>query len=386
MVTIRPYFTKRERSRITATIPAGDREGRERALVAEAARVRTSWWEADLRFSFPDGTPFRRRLRIPFACGASNARRWAEERERAFVREGKRAAPPPARPAVPTLAEFAPAFVDASRAVANKASTSEAKLSILKIHLVPALGGYRLDAIDAAALASLQAALLGKNLTAKTSNNIRTVMRGVLKHARELGYIAAVPEIRLARVRPPEMLRYSDQEYARLLDAAAGLNARIHLAILLAGEAGLRLGEILALRWSDVNFARGTLIVARNFWRTVEDTPKGNKPHPLPMTARLRAALQAVPRRGPHVIEKNGHPVNARHLGLLMKAVTRLAGLTPTEGMHRLRHTYCSRLADCGAPPEAIRRLARHSTMAVTQRYLHTSDATLEHAVALLNR
>jgi site-specific recombinase XerD len=86
------------------------------------------------------------------------------------------------------------------------------------------------------------------------------------------------------------------------------------------------------------------------------------------------------------VIEKEGKPVNARHIGMLMKKVTKLAGLEPTEGIHRLRHTFCSRLADAGAPPEAIRRLARHTTMAVTQRYLHASDATLENAIGLLNR
>jgi integrase len=254
------------------------------------------------------------------------------------------------------------------------------------MHLVPILGGKPLDAIDAAALASLQAALLAKKLTAKTRNNIITVLCGILKLAREHRHITAMPEIRLARVMPREMTRYSNEEYARLLAAAAAFDFRAHLAILLAGDTGLRLGEIISLRWSNVNLARGVLTIALNTWRAVEDAPKGGKPHPLPLTAKLLAALKAAPRSGPRVIEKNGRPVNARHVGLLMMAVTRLAGLPPTEGVHKLRHTYCSRLADCGAPPEAIRRLARHSTMAVTQRYLHTSDATLEHAVALLNR
>jgi site-specific recombinase XerD len=81
------------------------------------------------------------------------------------------------------------------------------------------------------------------------------------------------------------------------------------------------------------------------------------------------------------VIEKGCKPVNARHVGLLMKKVTKLAGLEPTEGIHRLRHTFRSRLADAGAAPEAIHRLARHTSLAVTQRYLHASDATLEQAI-----
>ncbi|HZL21637.1 MAG TPA: tyrosine-type recombinase/integrase [Polyangia bacterium] len=251
---------------------------------------------------------------------------------------------------------------------------------------MPVLGGKRLDAIDAAALSLLQAALLAKKLTAKTRNNVMTVLSGLLKLAREHRHITAMPEIRLARLKPPEMARYTEEEYTRLLDTAQAFDPRAHLAILLAGDAGLRVGEIVSLRWSAVDLARGTLIVALNTWRGVEDVPKGGKPKPVPLTARLLAALTAAPRRGPRVIEKNGQPVTSRQVGLLMMAATRLAGLPPTEGIHKLRHTFCSRLADAGAPPEAIRRLARHSTMAVTQRYLHTSDATLEQAVALLNR
>jgi integrase len=388
MVTVRPYFSKRERRQITAAIPASDRQARERVLEDERKRRRPGCkhWEADLSFCWPDGAKFRRRLRVPHGCGEANARRWAEERERAFVRGGKPAAPPPPRPIVPTLAEFAPTFVDASRALVQKASTTEAKASILRTHLVAALGGKCLDAIDAAAIAALTSALLARKLTAKTRNNVLTVLRGVLKLAREHGHIATLPEIRLARVKTPEMKRYSDEEYARLLDAAASVDGQAHLAIVLAGDAGLRLGEIVSLRWSAVDLARGTITVALNSWRGIEDAPKGGRSHALPLTARLAAALTSAPRRGARVIERDGRPVNARHVGLLMKRATALAGLAPTEGIHRLRHTFCSRLADAGASPEAIRRLARHTTMAVTQRYLHATDATLAQAVALLNR
>jgi integrase len=388
MVTVRPYFSKKERRRITAGIPAQDRQARERTLEDERKRRRPGCkrWEADLRFDFPDGSPFRRRLRVPFGCGEANARRWAEERERAFVRDGRPAPPPPPKPEVPTLAEFASTFIDASRALVQKASTVEAKNSALRTHLIPALGGKRLDAIDAAAIAGLTSALLAKKLTAKTRNNVMTVLRGVLKLAREHGHIAVLPEIRLARVKLPEMTRYTDDEYDRLLDAAASFDRRAHLAILLAADAGLRLGEILSLRWTSVDLARATLTIGLNTWRGIEDSPKGSKRHLVPLTSKLRAALERAPRRGPRVIESQGHPVDAHHIGRLMRTATTLAGLPPTEGVHKLRHTYCSRLADAGAPPEAIRRLARHTTMAVTQRYLHASDATLERAVALLNR
>jgi len=94
---------------------------------------------------------------------------------------------------------------------------------------------------------------------------------------------------------------------------------RARLAILLAGDAGLRLGEIVALRWSCVDLARGQLTIALNRWRDVEDVPTGGKPRPVPLTAMRADALRHASRRGPRVIEQDGQPVNARHIGMLMK-------------------------------------------------------------------
>lgn len=166
---------------------------------------------------------------------------------------------------------------------------------------------------------------------------------------------------------------------------AESLDWRAHLMILLGGEAGLRLGEMVSLRWGDCDLARRTIRIGRNTWRNIENVPKGGKAAVVPMTTVLAIALERAP-RGVRVLECDGAvPFNARRLGLLMKRVTTLAGLEPTLGVHKLRHTYCSRLADKGAAPEAIRRLARHKTMSVTMRYVHMDDAALENAVRLLD-
>jgi site-specific recombinase XerD len=66
------------------------------------------------------------------------------------------------------------------------------------------------------------------------------------------------------------------------------------------------------------------------------------------MARALADALGSARRDGPQV-QRDGRQVNARILGVAMKKATRAAGLAPTEGMHRLRHTFCSRLADRGA-------------------------------------
>jgi integrase len=56
------------------------------------------------------------------------------------------------------------------------------------------------------------------------------------------------------------------------------------------------------------------------------------------------------------------------------------------EGVHVLRHTFCSHLAMKGAPTVAIQRLAGHQDISTTQRYMHLSPATMDHAIALLEQ
>jgi integrase len=56
------------------------------------------------------------------------------------------------------------------------------------------------------------------------------------------------------------------------------------------------------------------------------------------------------------------------------------------DGVHILRHTFCSHLAMRGAPPRAIQELAGHRELGMTQRYMHLSPAALDNAIRLLDR
>jgi site-specific recombinase XerD len=58
----------------------------------------------------------------------------------------------------------------------------------------------------------------------------------------------------------------------------------------------------------------------------------------------------------------------------------------PQDGVHILRHTFCSHLAMRGAPPRAIQELAGHRELGMTQRYMHLSPAALDSAIRLLDQ
>ena len=349
---------------------------------------KNSRFMVEIRFRWPeDRSVYRERVRSPVAS-KTGSQRWGEERERTLLRAGKAdSSPPPERKEVPTLIDFKGRYIDNySRANREKASSIAAKESIFKQHLVPRLGHKRLDAITDEDVQALKTALAHRER--KTANNVLAVLGNVLRVAVRWKVIATVPcAIDLYKVSNvvPEFYEFS--EYARLTEAAAKVDTGTSVAILLGGDAGLRRGEICALRRCDVDFAREQIRVEQSDWKGVVSTPKGGRGRIVPMTEALFAALQKHRHlRGERVLTlDNGLPVAGHSLRDWIQRAQRRAGLPATGNAHILRHTFCSHLAMKGAPAKAIQELAGHANLTTTLRYMHLSPAARASAIALLN-
>ena len=102
-------------------------------------------------------------------------------------------------------------------------------------------------------------------------------MSVLLKAAAAWDVIKQMPcAIKLQRV-PKASTGFHDVEAFEALVDAARLDEQAHLVVLLGGEAGLRLGEILALEWQDIDLAKRQPCVARSEWRGQVTTPKGGR-------------------------------------------------------------------------------------------------------------
>src|SRR6188472_765957 len=140
---------------------------------------RRGGWEVDIRVVLPDDSEHRQRRKAPVAS-KSAALRWAEDREREWYYQLTHPKPrnEPTQE-VPILRDFAPRFLDGhARANREKASGIAAKEMILRVHLVPALGAKKLDAIRSEDVQYLKSHLSTK--AAKTVNNILTVLSVLL--------------------------------------------------------------------------------------------------------------------------------------------------------------------------------------------------------------
>jgi integrase len=351
-------------------------------------------WEYSLVIHWPSGRKNRER-RNSTDPTRSGTVRFAEQRLRSLLNDGEEAyrgktsaSAVPVKQ-VPTLAEFEPRVIEWAKIARQKASTISSKETIFKTHLIPVLGTKRLDQIDDLAVQELQATLATKK--ASTFNNVISVLSKALKLAKKWKVIDKLPcEIERAKVQNLVVKFYDFAEYERLVEGAAKHDHRALLVVLLGAEGGLRMSEIVALRWCDVDFERRQLKIEQATVDGVTDGTKGRKSRIVPMTRRLHAALKKEQHlKGELVLYrdgKDGKPAACKHCTLRswLLASERRAGLPPEGGLHKLRHSYGSHLAMRGASPKAIQELLGHEDLETTLRYLHLAPHALRGAVDLL--
>lgn len=344
-----------------------------------ARRIKGHWW-VDFRFTHPDGRTERVRKRSPVDT-KKGAEQFERER-RAEMLQPQQAA----REEVPTLAAFSVEFVENYAMVHNKPSEVEAKRSVLRTWLLPAFGKRKLDEIKLRDVETLKAKMLKEGKSAKRVNNTLTVLSRMLKYAEELEVIESVPRVRFVPVPAADFDFLDFDEYRRLV-VAAEEEPLVRAAILAAGDAGLRSGEVRALKWSRLDFVSRQLTVAETFWRTKLGTPKGGRIGKVPMTEALTKALKAQRRPGFEFVftDANGEPWTRDWADAALRRQCRRAGLREIS-WHKLRHTFCSHLAMQGASPKAIMELARHTSIGVTQRYMHLNPSHRSEAIALLDQ
>jgi len=288
---------------------------------------------------------------------------------------------------VPTLRQFASRFIDGhSRANRQKPSGVAAKEMIIRVHLAPVVGDKRLDAIKTEDVQHLKGGLRTK--APKTVNNVLTVLNVLLKKAVEWEVIDRMPcTITLLPVPKTSMSFYDFEEYERLVAAARFISRSTPLIVLLGGEAGLRCGEMIALEWKDVDLEKRQLCVQRSDWNGQVTSPKGGRLRYVPMTLRLAASLREHRHlKGSRVLcQDDGQPLTRQMVQYQVLRASRRAKV-PEEGVHILRHSFCSHLAMRGAPAKAIQELAGHRDLGMTQRYMHLNPAALDSAIRLLDQ
>jgi integrase len=179
------------------------------------------------------------------------------------------------------------------------------------------------------------------------------------------------------RHRDRSALSVSDQE-REALNAEDQQDAEI---VRVAAYAGLRQGELLALRWHDVDFAGSALTIARAMSAGVESSTKSGHVRRVPLADQAAAALDRMSRCEHFTTPGDlvfcnalGRPLDDSALRRRYRRAQAAAHIRPLR-FHDLRHTFGSLLAMRGVDVVTIQKAMGHSTLATTSRYLHARPA-----------
>jgi integrase len=209
----------------------------------------------------------------------------------------------------------------------------------------------------------------GKTARPSTVNRYFAVLSTVFKEAIERGYARENPVRGVKRARE-EMKAVPYLSAADIDEIIAAADPRIRPLIAVAGDTGLRRGELLALEWRDIQLRRGTLIVRRS---------KSKRPREVPLTTRAALVLKELHSARTEPAENQpdfvfAHISNLKPSWAATFVASRfrraaIAAGFPTISFHGLRHAFCSRLAQSGVPLATVKALAGHGSLALTSRY-----------------
>lgn len=218
-------------------------------------------------------------------------------------------------------------------------------------------------------------------LKSKSPQTVKHIL-GILKRACNFGFkkmlCPAIPfSIEMPRVDNKKTEDLSAEELQRLLQAIAeDENRQVGNMMLMALYTGMRRGELFKLKWEDVDFGRGFILIR---------DPKGGKSQSIPLNDAARKLLENHERTTNSYVfpSKSGEQlVNIRKSANRIK---KRAGLPDDfRPLHGLRHTYASMLASSGKVDiYTLQKLMTHKSPAMTQRYAHLRDEALRQAADL---
>jgi integrase len=305
-----------------------------------------------------------------------------------------------------TLSAWLQQWLDeAQHKVARK--TLQRYREIVKLHLVPALGAIALAKLQPAHIQAYYAAALASGrrdgsggLSPQTVVHHDRVLNVAMKRARALRLIPTNPVEDVSRpaVNRHEIEVLEPAESAALL--AAARTTRMFPIVFLALATGLRRGEVLGLRWSDVDLERRTLTVAQS----LEQTKEGLR-FKTPKTKRSRRTIALLPslveelqaHRARQAAERlalgmgrdpaglvftriDGGPIQPDSVTKMFARIVARAKIRPIS-FHGLRHTHATDLLRAGVHPKITSERLGHSSIAITMdTYSHAIPGLQEDA------
>jgi integrase len=281
-----------------------------------------------------------------------------------------------------SVSEFLERWLNDSVRGSVRASTHASYRRQVERYVVPTIGGMKLKKVTPAHVQGLYRSMLDRGLSARTVQYTHAVLRRAMKQATRWGMIsrnpcdyADAPKVQREEIRP-----LNQEQTRRLLRAAEG--ERLEALYVLAVHTGMRPGELLALKWRDVDFEAARLRVNRALSEGEFTPPKRAKSRrSIDLTAGSITALRAHRKRQLEEMMRKaglwqdyglvfpssvGTPLSHRNVVRAFKAVLHRAELPSSVRLYDLRHTCATLLLSRNVHPKYVQELLGHASIAQT--------------------
>ena len=302
--------------------------------------------------------------------------------------------------AAPTMAELGDMLAVRLQSLGRKRSTIETVDSHVRIHIAPWFDDTGIDEIDERRLEAFIASLGRKGCSPKTVRNVMGTVHSLFELARRQKVVRANPcqIIDLPKIDAGDAtIRFLDQSELEALLRAAPSKTRPavehdswrveRVMYLAAAMTGMRQGELLALRWGDIDWSAQKVRVHANYVRGQFGSPKSRRSvRAIPLAQRLIAELDALHRESLWKADndlvfanpRTGQPLDRSRILKRFKAACRRAAVKPVR-FHDLRHTFGTRIAASGqVPMRTLQEWMGHRDFKTTQIYADYQPGTRE--------
>ena len=277
-----------------------------------------------------------------------------------------------------------------------KQGTYEKYGRVINKQILPKLGECDLNDLTATALQTYTAELSIK-YSANTVNGVVAVIRNSLQRACQIGLTDRqfADSIKRPKTVEKQVECFSTAEQKKIESYILRSKKDKLFGIILCLYTGLRIGELLALKWEDIDFKKALISITkacRDSWENGKyvkqiDTPKtATSKRLIPMPGQLLQPLKALKKRSKSdmvVSSDTAEQISIRSYQRTFELILNKLKI-PHKGFHALRHTFATRAIECGMDVKTLSEILGHKNSTITlNRYTHS---LLEHKTAMMNK
>jgi len=272
-----------------------------------------------------------------------------------------------------------------------KRSTYSYYQGLIQHHILPLLGQIKLNQIKPSDMQQFIDTLLKKGLRPNTVRGVFNLLNRILKKAADNRFLIINPckDVILPKVEKPKIRILTMAEQQKLEYTAA--QDKDGLIVILALYTGMRIGELCALKWSDVDLQEGIIHVRQTIQRIqcmqlgkskteiIFDNPKSNssiRMIPLPLNIHKLLSKVKDNAESEYVIPCNNRFSEPRIVNYRFRRIIEKAGIENVH-FHALRHTFATRFMELGIDVTTLSRILGHSSVKMTLDVY--TDSLIEH-------